>query len=297
MESTLLTSNEQLTHLEPFVKLLVEKFQPQQLICFTSITVREERNSCFINEERNSQHHCCLLLIAENAAQIHNSVQNFSNAHYKIGRIAVISHEQAVIDEAIMANSRFFISVYNRGCILYSQDGLTRSDHNIQYDPTLAAEKATGHLNHRIPLAEGFLTGAYKCFISKQYLVSVFMLHQVVEQCCMLLIRVNMGYWIEMHNLHRLLGICTSFSKQPYELFFSGSKEDIRLFEVLVKSYSKSRYSSEFQIEEKDALLLYERVSAFLTLTKEMSRNEITILEQQIKIYTQLGKTNIPNLT
>ena len=90
---------------------------------------------------------------------------------------------------------------------------------------------------------------------------------------------MNTGYRSEFHNLYRLLGLCTSFSKKPFELFFSAGVEDQRLFEILIKSYSQSRYNNQFQVEEPDAMLLYERVSVFLILTKDLCADQIGKLE------------------
>ena len=43
----LTTVNEQVDNLKPFVKILVKKFQPQQIICFSNNLISEETNGCF----------------------------------------------------------------------------------------------------------------------------------------------------------------------------------------------------------------------------------------------------------
>ena len=139
-----------------------------------------------------------------------------------------------------------------------------------------------------MPLAEGFLWGAGECLTNQDYKVSVFLLHQVTEQCCILLLRVHLSYRSEIHNLIRMLRLCNSFSEKPLQTFISGSVEDERLFSLLMKSYSGSRYGNGFFVTPQDAQSLYQRVSTFVTLVKEMCGAKIEELEHEALLYKEL---------
>lgn len=139
-----------------------------------------------------------------------------------------------------------------------------------------------------MPLAEGFLRGARECLDKQDYKVSTFLLHQVVEQCSILLLRVHLSYRSEIHNLIRMLRLCNSFSEKPLQTFISGSTEDERLFNLLMKSYSGSRYGNGFTVTAQDAQSLYQRVSTFVTLVKEMCGVKIEELEHEALLYKEL---------
>jgi HEPN domain-containing protein len=156
--------------------------------------------------------------------------------------------------------------------------------------PTQGAVKAQKHYNHRFPLATGFLKSAKECLTNQHYNLSAFMAHQVVEQCCIALIRVHLAYRSDIHNLYRQLRLCESFSPAPSSLFLSGREDDKRLFDIMVKSYSAARYKDDFKVEQADAEQIFIRVSTFLKLTEIMCGDKINSLAAVAESYTQLKK-------
>lgn len=272
-------------HFKELILLLAKKFNPLQIICFNRRFSSAEINGCFIDESLVQSGYYALLMVTESTMRIDSEVQDYANAHYKQGTVTILCHNRVAIEEAIKANSRFFIGVYTKGELLYSQNGLPEFDFDTSFMPVEAAEGAKKHFNHRLPLAEGFLNGAAQCLLKDQHKVCVFMLHQAMEQCCIALIRVHIAYRLEMHNLHRLLRLSLCFSEQPYKLFVTGKTSDERLFDLLIKSYSQARYKDSFSVDKQDAELLYDRVSAFLILAKGMCESKITELQQQAELY------------
>jgi len=150
------------------------------------------------------------------------------------------------------------------------------------FDPHLAAAKAQKHFEYRIALADGFLQGAAECFANRQYNVSTFMLHQVAEQCCIALLHVYLDYRLHIHNLNRALRLCGCFSDRPLKLFASGGLNDHRLLDLLIKSYSHSRYKDDFVVAQEDAEKLYGRVCSFVALTREMCIDKIEFLKTEV---------------
>ncbi|TCD27777.1 HEPN domain-containing protein [Pedobacter psychrodurus] len=270
-------------HGTAFCKLiseLSEKFQPLQIFCFYKRSSQEKRLSCFVNERANSSQEYGLLLVTPTATRIDYEVQDYANSHFAEGTITVICHGNQSVWEAIDANSRFFKAVFTCGELLYSHDGLLMRPYVQPYDPVNGGTKALKHYNHRMPLAEGFLTGAAQCLAVESYNISVFMLHQTVEQICILLIRVHIAYRSEFHNLNRLLRLCQSFSELPHKMFFE-SAESRRLFEVLSRSYSAARYKDDFSVSRKDAESLFTLIESFVAVAKSMCEKKIEMLEEQ----------------
>jgi len=285
---SLSTSHHQSGSFKTYVQGLIEKFQPLQLFCFAKSKTLIETSGCFTNQQ--GSHNCdyCLLMVTASSNRIDHEVQDFTNTHYFQGTIAIICHGQETILEAIRSNNRFFMTVCSSGQLLYSHDGMIQVDYNGNFIPTQSGKKALRHFNHRMPLAEGFLHGAAECLSKQDFSVSTFMLHQVAEQCCILLIRVQLAYRSEVHSISRLLRLCTSFSERPIKMFLSGCPEDERLFDILQKSYSGSRYKDNFKVSEKDARSLFDRVSRYVDMVKEMCVTKIEELEYEAVLYKEL---------
>lgn len=273
-------------HFKSFIQSLVEKFKPEKIIQFGKQTLINEIEGCFANKKINHCHYC-LLMVIESATRIDYEMQDYANAHYHNGQVTIICHSKSSIEDAIKSNNRFFISVYNTGKLLYSNDGMAQLDVTAKFIPTGALEKAEKHFFHRIPLAEGFLQGAHECLVKHHFNICTFMLHQVIEQCSIVLIRVNIAYRSEFHNLHRLLCLCRCFSDEPYNLLLSGSQTDRRLFDILTKSYSQARYAETFFVEKDDAGQLYSKVSSFLQLTKSICKDKMEELDDIVMLYKQ----------
>lgn len=264
---------------------LVLRFQPLKIICFGKQNICSERTGCF-GAELESSNHYCLLMITEAKRRIDYEVQDYCNNHFREGWITLLCHSAEAVSEATGSNSRFFINVLQNGELIYSANGMTHNQSLPEFIPTQTVNKAVKHWEHRMPLADGFVEGAAVFLGKGHYNLSVFMLHQAVEQGCSLLVRVVMGYRADFHNIHRLLSLCTCFSKEPFKLFITGTEHDARLFDILIKSYSQSRYSSSFLVDETDARLLFMRVHQFIELIKKLCLAKMSELQHDVELYT-----------
>jgi HEPN domain-containing protein len=284
------TSHRQHQRFSSFIKVLAEKFNPQQIYCFGTQVVLRDKSGCFIEGHTDERYHYYLLMVTEGRVRIEHSVQDFVNTHFNFGTITVLVHGKDTITEALTANNRFFNTVFSSAQVVYSYDGLLSPELISPFIPSESAIKAEKHYSHRMSLADGFLAGASECLIKEQFSVCVFMLHQVVEQTCIALIRVYLAYRAEIHNLHRLLSLCSYFSDKPATLLLSGNKEDERLFDILLRSYSSARYSDNFKVLMEDARLLFHHVEDFLILAKKMCSQKIEALSKEAESYRQLSQ-------
>jgi len=271
-----------------FIKVLIEKFKPEQIYSFGKNYVLTEKSGCFNASTVDQHYHHFLLMVTETVTRIEHEVQDFANAHYRFGTITILVHGKETIAGAVKANNRFFTTVYTKGQIIYSQDGMAQPELINSFNPAQSAIKAQKHFDHRIPLAKAFLTCANECLAEQQYGVAVFMLHQVVEQSSIALIRIYLAYRSDIHNLYRQLNLCNCFSSAPTELFLLGKAENKRLFDVLVKSYSGARYNDDFKVSQADAEQLLVIASTFVKLTETMCVKKIEMLGGEAVSYKQL---------
>lgn len=281
MEPSKLTAEaDHVIYFREFIQQLVQKFQPIQILSFSKNSYKRNSQGCFNENLVYFKCDYCLLLVTENTTRMDHEIQDYANNNYRQGMITIICHGRNSILEAIQQNNRFFISVFTNGKLIYSKDGLLDSGPVSLFIPMKGAVKALENYNRRIPLADGFLMCASECLEKEQYGICAFMLHQVTEQTCICLIWVHISYRSEFHNLYRLLRLCMCFSERPYQLFLS-TPEDERLFDVMAKSYSGSRYKDDFTVSRQDAESLHQRVASFLLLAKKMCKEKIELLAQE----------------
>jgi len=273
-----------------FIQRLAQKFEPLQIFSFSQNGYTHYSQGCFNDHQGYFKCDHCLLVVTETATRIDYEMQDFANTYYRHGTITIICHGKHSIMDAVQHNSRFFISVLATGKLLYSKDGLLDGDPIPPFVPTKGAIKALKHYEHRISLADGFLMCASECLEKNQFGICAFMLHQAVEQACICLVRVHIAYRSEFHNLYRLLRLCQCFSERPFQLFLS-TPEDERLFDVMARSYSGSRYKDDFTVSRQDAERLYQRVASFILLAKDMCDEKIELLAQEASLHAILKNT------
>jgi HEPN domain-containing protein len=269
------------TKFKSFIQLLVEKFQPTRIICFGEQTVQNKLEGCFVKKKAKHRHYC-LLVCMESCTRIEHTLQDFANSHFHDGEVTVVCHGESTIMEEIHSNNGFFITVFTKGKNIYTRDGFLNIEPIPKFNPSKSLEKAEKHYSHRISLVEGFRECARESLSRGNYAITTFLLHQAVEQACIMLIRVHISYRSEFHNLKRLLSLCKCFSDEPYNLLVGENPANRRLFEILIKSYGQARYSSEFVVSQKDAQELFDMVSAFIELVKAMCGGKLGILAEEL---------------
>ena len=270
-----------------FVKVLAERYKPLYIYCFGESVKSMSRSGCSILHDAVKNHRYYLLMIVENEIRIEHPVQDYANTHFHHGKITILVHGKETVTAAIRANDRFFITAAKQGKLMYSYDPAIASFQVPAYIPTRAAQKAEKRRIQKMFLATGFLESAKQCFIKENYPLCIYMLHQVVEQCCIGLIGVHLAYRSDIHNLYRLLHLCEIFSAETSQFFLEQGQEGIRLFDLMVKSYSAARYKDDFQAERSDAETLYAKVAAFLKLSEGLCKNKIEALALDAEIYKQ----------
>ena len=128
-------------------------------------------------------------------------------------------------------------------------------------------------------MAKGFIRAAADCHRNGFYGNSVFILHQAVEQSCIMLIRVFMGYRVEIHHLGRLIDLCKCFSSRASGMFPRNTDNDKRLFKLLISSYSDARYNSRFEVSKEDAEAVLTQITGFVTLSAAMVKHRIEVFK------------------
>ncbi len=235
-----------------------------------------------------------LLMITTENTRIEHEVQDYVNTFSEKANITIIVHGLETVKHAIAEGSRFFTAVCRYGMQLYSANGLRLNLDYPNLNPATTFSKAQKHFYHRFGMASGFLESAGTSYDNGFYSNCMFELHQAVEQACIAVIRVYMGYRSDMHSLARLINLCRCFSDEPFEVFRRRTEEDKRLFQLLLRSYSDTRYKDDYKIVDHDADELCTQTREFLDQVKKLCNKRLNMYRQEAEEAGQDIADNFP---
>ncbi|ANI89307.1 hypothetical protein A9P82_08455 [Arachidicoccus ginsenosidimutans] len=270
--------------ISPLIKEIVENYTPVWVICFAKVTTQYSASGCFIDNTNNFVYHYFLLVVTQKDTRIEHGIQEFANRHFTTGYVTILAHGKGTIREALQKQSRFFYSVYTNGILCYTQDGAAPVQ-EINPGITISNEtayRAREQYLYHYELSKSFNEASAFSLEKGKYTTAVFLMHQTVEQACIALLGVHIGYRADIHNLGRLINLCRCFSEEPITLFTQTPEEE-RLFSLLMKSYSETRYKRGFEVGQKDAYTVGERVSTFVEMARKLCLKGLEILDRQIQ--------------
>jgi len=284
-------SEEQSKEMSALIELLAQKFDLTHIFCFAHKGTITNNFSKFGEFPSYIDLHFFFLFITKGSERVEHEIQDYINSHYKSFKVTAISHSLENVRLAVAQGSRFFIATCLGGLEMY-HDKLNHLDVVFPtLNPTNTLQKAEKRFHDHIKMSTGFLYSAANCIRIEEYPENgVFMLHQAVEQACIALIKVHMGYRIDIHNLTRLLNLCKCFSDKPAELFLAEDDESVRLFKILRESYGDTRYAEDFRVDKDIAIKILERVDTFVNLAENLCLDWINALR------TKVGEAAIGNV-
>lgn len=301
METTnYLSSAKKPAHFMAFLEKLVAQFKPLQVYQYAQFAQQWQAASVFCAPQHKDEAVYYLLIITEGSTRIENGIQDFANQHYAEGKVVVQAHGAAALKQNIAQSNYYFATVLNQGQLLYSANGVLCLEEVITPRPEIRLAQAKLHWKHRGKMAQGFLAAAERALEEDHETVCLFLLHQVIEQACIGLIWVFMGYKSDMHNLRRLLYVCACFSKKPMQ-HFMGTPENEAMLGIIMRSYSEARYRESFSLENRSAYNFLELVERFMELAEELCKEKFEAMEAELLVemeqYSQLPITSTNALT
>lgn len=254
--------------------LLIDRYHPEQLICFGSKVNHTTSAGCFTENDEKQESHYFLLMITEFTKRVEHEAQDFVNTHSKEFNhnvhITIIAHSWKTVEAAVLQGCRFFITVCRDGNVLYDAGRLSLGTNYAEPDTVALPAGAERHYLHRYGMSTGFMEAAKTCYEKGFYYNAAFLLHQATEQACNALMRVFIAYRSDLHSLNRLLDLSLCFAEEPSACFPRRTEDEKRLFRLLANSYSAARYKDDFQVSRQDVAVLLAQVEAFLATTQEL---------------------------
>lgn len=263
-------TDDQSTALQRKVSQIAEETNAEMIVCFGLRTLHGFVWSSFLQvsvEMRSLE--CDLVILTREKEKrkrdrLSDSVMKHNNASFKF---TVLVHGIEAISDELKEGHYFFASLFQRGEILFdSQKFCPRAPQLIP--PTVA--QVTACWTRKYDLAHRFFQGATYALQQGWNDHAVFMLHQAVEHACTALIKAYLGYRASSHNLSRLLSIVENFSFHNVTVFPRITPGEVRLFTVLEKAYSDSRYNEQYSVSTETADALKVEVEAFMETARAL---------------------------
>lgn len=184
--------------------------------------------------------------------------------------------EAAVFKERVMHEDRLTAYALQQAECLYSIADMPYNE--ITNAKPADPDGTESVLKTGINKAREFLAGAELYLVRKQYNLSVFMLHQSAEQSLLALLSATTGFYINTHNVERLLRYGSFLTGALTALFQLQREEDKRLIRLLQKAYIDTRYGKDYSIHHSDMLQLTEKVRCMADIVSAAGKQIINTL-------------------
>lgn len=273
MKNTVLKlTDQQIKELQEIAKALDNHYQIEKIICFGAINNSSKYKTCFDEPKSSSETFYYLLVLTKEVTRIEHAMQDYINKLFP--GTFILQHGQETVMKAVYNYDLFFLNTCLNGVLVFTKDGFTMIPEFDTKKADEAASKDKEAYKRFYNLAAGFLESAFICLENDFDNNVIFLLHQAVEQGCRALIRLFTGYRSDIHNISRLLDLCSCFSQEPSILFRRHFSNEKHLFRILSSSYTDNRYKDNYQVVDHEADLLCTQVQAFLDLIQELAKKE-----------------------
>jgi uncharacterized protein len=91
-----------------------------------------------------------------------------------------------------------------------------------------------------------------------EYKMAAFMLHQCAEHTLPAIFKNGSGLHINIHSLDKLIRYCSMVNYRIPEIFPRHNEQQERLFQLLQKAYSDTRYKDNYSINAAELQTLKE---------------------------------------
>jgi hypothetical protein len=268
--------------------IIVESISTSSIYCFgerKNIQAVQNPFQEFISEQKEHTHFYIMVLTDEyiiNAvADISDIIKTKTEGRYSVTLLLY----KAKSGRYLTSNQLYsYCQIVNKGYKIYERENMPL---NIVFNeiPTRSIESISSYWNNRKKIAEAFIESENQIDYRATGFVQDSMMHITVEQICLGLINVFLGYYPDHFSLAYLFDICEIFTPLTADLFPRTTSEDKRLFNLLKAHPSSLRWmnvkrSSLLDTEhlERRCTLFYERacviVEAELDRIKTLSNNE-----------------------
>lgn len=263
--------------LQEMIRELCTGLNISQIYCFGHRSERQSVQKLIGKNVETYHNHYDLLLVTDEEVAKAAMQEGRINAMNEANRVTLIAHGRSGVEKALNENNRFFRQVLEKGTLLFGE-GIVIPE--VDLNPT-DEKLMKSHMERvwfrRITRARAFLASAYAALDEAYEDVPVSLLNQFMEQVCLGLIEVFLGYQPNRHKLHHLLNLCQNFSGIVVDIFPRRTESDRKLFKLLDQGVHDIRFRQEWCVNPADIDLLNRKCKNFLQKADETVKEYLAI--------------------
>lgn len=268
--------------LQTVSNIIADSISTSSIYCFGERQQMHSAQNPFqesISGEKQHTHYYMLVITDE---YIINAVADISDIikHKTEGRYtATLLFYKTKFRNSLTHNQMYFYhQVLTRGCKAYEREN---SPLAISFDepPKFKIKSIGSYWQNRNVIAENYLRSANQIDYTNTGFVQESMLHIAVEQICLGLISVFLGYYPDHFSLPYLFEICEIFTPLTSDIFPQTTSEDKAMLDLLKANPASLRWSTvkesclvSTELLQKRCCLFYEKATEIIKV--ELLRQE-----------------------
>lgn len=256
------------------VTLIVEFLSPDYVYLFGNQIIHSINSNLFTIREINKSALHYDLLIISTKSNAHST--NIYKAIEKLGDITVnlLIHSPQEVLNKIERGNRFFSTVIQEGQLILKKIDLP--DLSAELKPLLQNKSSYNpfYPSARLNRSLALLKSANQLGYGEPNTATMFFALSV-EQICLGLIHIYMGYIPNIYSLSHLFKICKIFWPTEHPFFPTEKERDVNVVNILSKSTTEVRYHVGASIELEIFEVLVSRCNSFIGLAIQICQTEL----------------------
>lgn len=193
-------------------------------------------------------------------------------------KATLLLHKNTSLRQLTSQQKWFFNHVMTEGLLVWEHPDFPPYLH-LDEEPVRNPALSGSYWNHRLRIARTYLESELQIEVSGIECVQHSMLHVVVEQICLGMIAVFLGYQPTHYSLGYLFDLCGLFTPLARELFPRQTKEDQLLYELLTTNFGTLRHAKTNYHGFVHTELLAKRCCLFIEQAEVLVSKELERLE------------------
>ncbi|MDI5886468.1 hypothetical protein [Flavobacterium yafengii] len=265
-------------------RIITSYIKTGAIYCFGKSESILSQKSTFSAEEENQNlsSHFYLLILEEEHKQ--NAVHDLADIIKSKTRgrctATLLIHNVTELKTKQADQRHFFWKIMQDGQLLY-QNEQAPPKLNFEEPPKRNLKSAKDYLQNRNVIVNTMVEWQSDPEWSFYSPLKGVVLHNVIEQTCLAMIRLFLGYTPNHFSLVYLLDICKHFNPQTGDFFPARTEQDILLLKILCQSTLTLRYSGDDNVDYQDMDLLEARCNEFVSHADTIVRKELERIQSQ----------------
>lgn len=253
----------------------------ERIYCFGKRTYQDSRYHPLDNSQNGQtvREHFDLLIItvdqpARREAELQRKINNEVGNQYTVLLLAV---SLETLSRLLDANNQFFHQAVTRAEVLYQKTEGSIAGPVTVYDESRTLLDCKIHWNQRHSRADAFIAATEPAWEAGEQTVVVSLISHGVEQICLGLIFVFLGYEPDRYTISHLFDLCSNFTPLLDDLFPRKTQLDQDVFKVLADGGRNVRYLARFPPDPTETGVLHQRLELLIKQSCELVQRRFDV--------------------